>query len=56
VLAGLCLHPLPSAAISGTSFILRIKEEETRLILHEHNDDDDGDVKFISFTKQYLGD
>jgi len=25
----------------GTNFILRIKEQETRLILHEHVDDDD---------------
>ena len=25
----------------GTNFILRIKEKETRLILHEHGDDDD---------------
>ena len=24
-----------------TNFILRIKEQETRLILHEHDDDDD---------------
>jgi hypothetical protein len=24
----------------GTNFILRIKEEETRLILHEHDDDE----------------
>jgi hypothetical protein len=24
----------------GTNFILRIKEQETRLILHEHDDDD----------------
>jgi len=26
----------------GTNFILRIKEQETRLVLHEHDDDDDG--------------
>ena len=25
----------------GTNFILRIKEQETRLTLHEHDDDDD---------------
>ena len=25
----------------GTNFILRIKEEETRLTLQEHDDDDD---------------
>jgi len=24
----------------GTNFILRIKEQETRLILHEHDDDE----------------
>jgi len=29
----------------GTNFILRIKEQETRLILHEHDDDDDVCVK-----------
>jgi len=27
----------------GTNFILRIKEQETRLTLQEHDDDDDGD-------------
>jgi ABC-type Zn2+ transport system substrate-binding protein/surface adhesin len=27
----------------GTNFILRIKEQETCLILHEHDDDDDDD-------------
>ena len=27
----------------GTNFILRIKEQETRLILREHDDDDDDD-------------
>jgi len=27
----------------GTNFILRIKEQETCLILHEHDDDDDYD-------------
>jgi hypothetical protein len=25
----------------GTNFILRIKEQETRLTLHEHDDDDE---------------
>jgi len=25
----------------GTNFILRIKEQETHLILHKHDDDDD---------------
>jgi hypothetical protein len=28
----------------GTNIILRIKEQETRLILHEHDDDDNNDV------------
>ena len=34
----------------GTNFILRIKEQETRLTLHEHDDDgeDDHDVDDIS--------
>jgi hypothetical protein len=27
----------------GTNFILRIKEQETRLIFHEHDDDDNDD-------------
>ena len=27
----------------GTNFILRIKEQETRLTLQEHDDDDDND-------------
>jgi hypothetical protein len=27
----------------GTNFILRIKGQETHLILHEHDDDDDDD-------------
>ena len=29
----------------GTNFILRIKEQETHLTLHEHDDDDDDDDK-----------
>ena len=29
----------------GTNFILRIKEQETRLTLPEHDDDDDNDGK-----------
>jgi len=28
----------------GTNFILRIKEQETRLTLQEHDDDDDDEV------------
>ena len=28
----------------GTNFILRIKEQETRLTLHEHGDNDVDDV------------
>ena len=28
----------------GTNFILRIKEQETRLTLQEHDDDDDDDA------------
>ena len=36
----------------GTNFILRIKEEETHLILHEYDDDDDDKCikEFLSFT------
>jgi len=26
--------------MEGTNFILRIKEQETRLTLHQHDDDD----------------
>jgi len=33
----------------GTNFILRIKEQETRLTLQEHDDDDD-DESFPTFT------
>jgi len=29
----------------GTNFILRIKEQETRLTLQEHDDDDDDDIQ-----------
>ena len=29
----------------GTNFILRIKEQETRLTLQEHDDDDDDERK-----------
>ena len=32
----------------GTNFILRIKEQETRLTLQEHDDDDDDDDKTLS--------
>ena len=32
----------------GTNFILRIKEQETRLTLQEHDDDDGVDDDFIS--------
>jgi len=28
----------------GTNFILRIKEQETRLKRHEHDDDDDDEI------------
>jgi hypothetical protein len=35
----------------GINFILRIKEQETRLILHEHgDDDDDDDDDFLEYT------
>jgi hypothetical protein len=34
----------------GTNCILRIKEQETRLTLHEHHDDDDDDDDdFVGF-------
>ena len=32
----------------GTNFILRIKEQETRLTLQEHDDDDDDDDFYIN--------
>ena len=32
----------------GTNFILRIKEQETRLTLHEHDDGDDDDYDRIT--------
>ena len=31
----------------GTNFILRIKEQETRLTLREHDDDDDDDDFYL---------
>ena len=31
----------------GTNFILRIKEQETRLTLQEHDDDDDDDDDYV---------
>ena len=41
----------------GTNFILRIKEEETRLTLHKHDDgdggggdDDDDDKLYLTWT------
>ena len=33
----------------GTNFILRIKEQETRLTLQEHDDDDDDECKFQTY-------
>jgi hypothetical protein len=33
----------------GTNFILRIKAQETHLILHEHDDDDDDDDKLYFY-------
>jgi len=37
----------------GTNFILRIKEQETRLTLQEHDDDDD-DINYFYFpVKEY---
>jgi len=40
----------------GTNFILRIKEQETRLNLHEHDDDDYCIIAYCQacFTKQRL--
>jgi len=34
----------------GTNFILRIKEQETRLTLQEHDNDDDDDIFFFVFS------
>jgi len=40
----------------GTNFILRIKEQETRLTLQEHddNDDDDDDNIILPFILMFL--
>jgi hypothetical protein len=44
----------------GTNFILRIKEQETHLILHEHDDDDDDDddelvcCTYSFFTRKFV--
>jgi len=35
----------------GTNFILRIKEQETHLILQEHDDDDDDVQGVLKFKK-----
>jgi hypothetical protein len=37
----------------GTSFILRIKEQETRLSLQEHDDDDDDEVCVSCVTLEH---
>jgi hypothetical protein len=37
----------------GTNFILRTKEQEKRLILHEHDNDDDAD-EFCHILNYYL--
>jgi len=34
-----------------TNFILRVKEQETRLTLQEHDDDDDDDLYMCKFAK-----
>ena len=33
----------------GTNYILKIKEQETRITLHEHEDNDDDDVCKLDF-------
>ena len=39
----------------GTNFILRIKEQETRLTIHEHDDDtDDDDVWNFPYNRFIL--
>jgi len=37
----------------GTNFILKIKEQETRLTLQEHDDDDDDDDDDVHFVGSY---
>ena len=39
----------------GTNFILRIKEQEKRLTLHEHDDDDDDDDDVLSIVGNVVG-
>ena len=36
-------HRTTEEEMEGTNFTLRIKEQETRLTLREHDDDDDDD-------------
>ena len=38
----------------GTNFILRIKEQETRLTLQEHDDDDDDGIRDLG-TYKFVG-
>jgi hypothetical protein len=40
--------PKQALQYGGINFIFRIKEQETHLILHEHNDDDDEVVSSVS--------
>jgi hypothetical protein len=40
----------PRKRDGGTNYILRIKEQETRLNLHEHHDDDDDDYQLLHST------
>jgi len=40
--------PKQALQYGGTNFILRIKEQETHLILHEHDDDGDEVVSSVS--------
>jgi len=39
----------------GTNFILRIKEQETRITLREHDDDDDNDDDNNTYWNLFLG-
>ena len=40
----------------GTNFILRIKEQETRLTLQEHDDDDDDEYSlFVGYDESLRG-
>jgi len=46
-------HRTTEEEMKGPTFILRIKEQETRLILQEHADDDDEVLPLNTASRRY---